>query len=126
MDITPLVSESAQVIQRYGNRQFTVSGKVYNNNILVTPTQVVTWPHQPTVENLEIDMFNLILKSKEKVDIILLGCGKAIFPLPRLLRQQLKDRNINIDAMDTGAACRTYNILLSEGRKVAAALVAVE
>lgn len=126
MDITPLVHESAQVIQRYGNRQFTVSGKVYNNNIIVMPSQVITWPHQPTVESMDMEMFNLILKSKEKIEIILLGCGKAIFPLPRLLRQQLKDRHIGIDAMDTGAACRTYNILLSEGRKVAAALVAVE
>ena len=60
-----------------------------------------------------------------EVEILLLGCGPRMAPVPRPLRETLRAAGIVIEAMDTGAACRTYNVLMSEGRRVAAALIAV-
>ncbi|MGH6796969.1 MAG: MTH938/NDUFAF3 family protein, partial [Roseiarcus sp.] len=59
------------------------------------------------------------------VEILLLGCGPRMAPVPPALRQGLRVAGIVVDAMDTGAACRTYNVLLSEDRRVAAALLAL-
>lgn len=60
-----------------------------------------------------------------KVDVCLLGAGPRLLPIPRALRTALKDAGVPTDPMDTGAACRTYNVLAGEGRAVAAALIAV-
>ncbi|HLY56713.1 MAG TPA: Mth938-like domain-containing protein, partial [Stellaceae bacterium] len=57
------------------------------------------------------------------VAILLVGTGKAMQPFPRPVRQALRDAGITVDAMDTGAACRTYGVLLAEERRVAAALL---
>jgi len=58
------------------------------------------------------------------VDLLLLGCGARMAMVPAALRQQLRDAGVVIEAMDTGAACRTYNVLMADGRRVAAALIA--
>ena len=57
------------------------------------------------------------------IEILLIGCGRRMVPLPKVLREELRAAGIVADAMDTGAACRTYNILLAEDRRVAAALL---
>ena len=59
------------------------------------------------------------------VDLLLLGCGAAMRPVAPALRAALRKAGIAVEPMDTGAACRTFNVLLAEGRRVAAALVAV-
>jgi len=59
------------------------------------------------------------------VEILLLGCGRRMAMVPSALRARLKAAGIVVDAMDTGAACRTYSVLLAEGRRVAAALLPV-
>ena len=60
------------------------------------------------------------------VQVLLLGCGPKLQMPPPDLRSALREKGIGIEPMDTGAACRTYNVLLAEGRAVAAALIAVE
>ncbi len=57
------------------------------------------------------------------VELLLLGLGRRMVPVAAVLRAALKARGIAIEAMDTGAACRTYNVLLAEDRRVAAALL---
>ena len=57
--------------------------------------------------------------------MLLIGCGARIAPLPKAVRDGLREAGIGADTMDTGAACRTFNILVSEGRRVAAALIAL-
>ena len=57
------------------------------------------------------------------IQILLLGCGRRMQPVPQAVRQALRQAGIVVDAMDTGAACRTYNVLLAEDRRVAAALL---
>jgi len=55
-----------------------------------------------------------------------LGCGNEFFPIPDTLREDLQKLGIVLEWMDTGAACRTFNVLLVEERPVAAALIAVD
>ena len=60
------------------------------------------------------------------VDILLVGCGPAFVAIPKGLRQALKDTGIALEWMDSGAACRTFNVLIAEERRVAAAILAVD
>lgn len=66
-----------------------------------------------------------MLAADPPVEILLVGCGKRLVPLAPALKAALRERGIGADPMDTGAACRTYNVLMAEGRRVAAALLAV-
>ena len=72
-----------------------------------------------------VDAFAPVIAEAAAIDVLLIGTGLDPAPLPEALRWRLKDAGIGVDAMQTGAAARTYNILLAENRKVAAALVAV-
>ena len=123
MDITPLVPKGKQIITGYGNGQFKISGEVYANSILVFPDRTVVW----TVKghNITIESLNVVIEEEGEVDILLIGSGKQQMVLPNPLRAALKEVGISVEMMDTGAAVRTYNVLLAEGRRVAAALIAV-
>jgi uncharacterized protein len=59
------------------------------------------------------------------VELLLIGTGARMAQIDRTLRQALRADGVVIEVMDTGAACRTYNVLMAEGRRVAAALIAV-
>ena len=120
MDVTPLVPKDRQVIDSYSAQGFRVSGTLYSGPILVLPHATHVW----AIANLaEIALDNLVPVLEAGVQILLLGCGKQMMRVPPPLRQELRARHIVVDAMDTGAACRTYNILLAEDRRVAAALL---
>ncbi len=66
-----------------------------------------------------------IRAAEPAVEILMLGCGGRFAMVPAELRQALRAEGIALEAMDTGAACRTYNVLLAEDRRVAAALIAL-
>lgn len=120
MDLTPLLPQGRQMIESYGPGRFRVAGVVYETALLVMPTQTLVWDvgdfNQMTPESFA-PLFATPL------DVLLLGCGaKAAFVAPAL-RQALKARGIVVEAMESGGACRTYNVLMMEGRSVAAALL---
>ena len=74
---------------------------------------------------LNLADFQPLIALAGTLDVCLLGCGAHMQPLPRDLRAALKDAGLTVDPMDTGAACRTYNVLTGEGRAVAAAVIAI-
>ena len=120
MDVTPLVARDRQVIERYGASGFQVSGVAYSGAILVLPHATHLW----SVAILgEVTAATFAPVIEAGAQILLVGCGKRIAPVPQALRRELRVHGIVIDAMDTGAACRTYNVLLAEDRRVAAALL---
>ena len=123
MDITPLIAEGTQIIQAYGNGGFKINGEAVKGNVVVLPSKTISWNIED-IESLTLEHFAAVIDSK--TEILLVGCGKRLNPFPASLRQALKQHHISVDCMDTGAACRTYNVLLSEGRNIAAALIAVE
>ena len=121
MDITPNIPADAQVIQSYGPEGFQISHQVYRHPVIVTPDRVLAW--QVDLSNLSAADFEPLRTDDPPAEVILLGCGATGMLLPSALRQAIRALGFGIDAMPTGAACRTYNVMLSEGRRVAAAIV---
>lgn len=126
MDITPLIPQGRQIIESYGDGRFRVSGALYESSILVFPDRTVAWA--PTGAG-EITAKSLELVAEAgaagRLDVLLIGCGCRMAMIGGELRRSLRAAGIVIEPMDTGAACRTYNVLMAEGRRVAAALIAV-
>ena len=127
MDVTPLISADSQVIQSYDKDGFKVSGKAYDNAICVATDQTDPWKQaaNKTPQDLTLDDFQPLIAKADAIDVVLLGTGAAMTFLEPALRMQLKQAGLSIEFMDTGAACRTYNVLMAEGRRVVAALLPV-
>ena len=119
-DVTPLIPAGRQVVDSYGRNGFHVSGVAYEGAILVTAEATVAWPVGSLAE-VTLDSFGALFG--RGIEILLLGCGARMTPVSPALRSALKAKGIVVDAMDTGAACRTYNVLVAEERRVAAALL---
>jgi uncharacterized protein len=123
MDVTPLVESGKQVIQGYGPGRFRIAGRVHEGAVLIHPDRSLAWAPRDVHSLTEEDFAPLF--QPVPVSLLLLGCGAAVAPLPPGLRQSLRGRGIVVEVMDTGAAVRTYNVLLTEGREVAAALLPI-
>ena len=120
LDVTPLVAKDRQIIESYGASGFRVSGNSYHGAILVLPQSTQSLP---VATLADISAAILAPVTAAGIRILLLGCGPHMLPVPSALRHELRTHGVIIDAMDTGAACRTYNVLLAEDRRVAAALL---
>jgi len=125
MDITPLVPADRQVIESYGDGGFKVSGRRHRGSVLVFPEETLSWP-VAAVDAVTLDSLRPVWDGARGVEVLLLGCGAAPALVAPDLRAALRERGVALEAMDSGAACRTYNILLSEERQVAAAVIAVD
>ena len=121
MEITPLIPAGRQVIEGYSASGFRVSGTLHARSILVFVDRTESWP-VASLGEVTLDRFAPVI-ARGDVEILLLGCGRRMGMVPPALRQGLRAHGIVVDAMDTGAACRTYNVLLAEERHVAAALI---
>ncbi len=122
MDITPLIPKTSQVIQSYGGEGFKVSGVSYSGSIIIYDDKTLDWSPR-TLDTLTISDFDFLKEFTGKPDVFLLGTGKQMRFIPRDLKHQLTKINVYLEPMDTGAACRTYNTLLADGRKVCACLL---
>lgn len=120
MDITPIIPQGKNVIRGYGNGAFKINDAAVNGNIILLPDSLQPWA-ESDAKSLSIER----IAALEQADIILIGCGNTHMPLPQAVYQHFAPRSIAVEIMTTGAACRTYNVLLAEGRNVAAALRAV-
>jgi len=122
MDITPLTPKGRHIISAYGNGGFVINETSHKSNILILSDRVVSWQVDDwgaaTMESLQ----PLLQMPPE---ILLIGSGSQFMLLAPNLREWLRSQHIAVDVMDTGAACRTYNVLAGEDRRVAAALIAV-
>ncbi|RWO75750.1 MAG: hypothetical protein EOS18_28725 [Mesorhizobium sp.] len=112
-------------IEAYGNGGFRFADMSHRGSLLCLPSGIYGWePADPLA--LTAADFAKLLNEADQVEILLVGAGKDLRPLPAALRAVLKAAGIAADPMSTGAAVRTYNVLLAENRAVAAALIAVE
>jgi uncharacterized protein len=124
MEFNTTVHENQQVIESYGAGRFRVSGVDYAGSVLVFPNNTVPWAVE-RMDGLSADSFAPIIAAEPPVEILLLGCGASLQFLTLDLRSALRNHKVGCDVMDTGAACRTYNVLIAESRRVAAALIAL-
>lgn len=109
---------AAQAIEGYGPGFFRVGTHLLRGASLVTPWDAGGWG------GLEDSAAPLALVGR--IDVLLLGLGASIAPVPRCFRDALEAAGIGVEPMSSPAACRTYNVLLGEGRRIAAALLPVE
>lgn len=121
MDVTPLVREGAQIIQSYKGGKFKISGQVYDGPVLVKPEGTQAWAVSDG--DISVNDFEILFDKADIIDVVLFGTGAKSEFFPPALKQELKQKGLSVDAMDTGAACRTYNVLMAEGRRVAAVLL---
>jgi uncharacterized protein len=125
MEIKPMETGGAQVVQSYGGGGFAVSNVRYTGSVLVFPERTVAWPPR-TFTDLAADHLEPLIEALEPLDVVLIGAGTELAVLPANLSALIRDAGLGFEVMSTGAACRTFNVLLSGERLVAAALIAVE
>lgn len=128
MDITPAVAEQRQLIQSYGDGGFRIAGVDYKGSVLIEAERTQLWPIiDPT--SITLKSLEPLTEAIEKISsgglVMLLGTGSEPAPVDKNLRADLRTLGIGLEIMGTGAACRTFNVLLAEDRAVLAALIAV-
>ena len=112
-------------IDAYGNGGFRFADMSHRGSILCLPSGIHGWAQEEGAP-LCADAFERVIAEASAIEVLLVGTGGVLRPLPRETREKLKAAGISADPMSTGAAVRTFNILLAEERAVAAALIAVE
>ncbi len=113
-----------QLIQTYGPGRFRISDVDHTGAVLVLPQRTVAWAVTAAVD-IAPDNLAAVIEASPAIEVLVLGCGAKASFIPPARRAALRAHGIALEVMDTGAACRTYNVLLAEGRRVAAALVPV-
>ncbi len=112
------------LVQSYGESGFKVSGTHYAGPILILKDEVRPWP-VAAGEELSLKSLEPVIEAAGEIELLIIGCGATARPAPVTLREALRAKGIGVETMDSGAACRTYNVLAGEGRRVGAALVVV-
>ncbi len=112
-------------IDAYGNGGFRFAEMSHRGSVLCLPSGIHGWEPRSTLSLDVADLAGVLAESAD-IEILLVGMGRDLRPLPAPLRAALKAAGIAADPMSTGAAVRTYNVLLAENRAVAAALIAVD
>jgi uncharacterized protein len=110
-------------IEAYGNGGFRFAGMSHRGSIVCLPDAIEAW-EVADVETLTVAALDRVLARQDRIELLLVGTGDEHRPLPGDVRAALAERGIGVDVMTTGAAARTWNILIAEGRRVAAALIA--
>jgi uncharacterized protein len=112
-------------IDAYGNGGFRFADMSHRGSILCLPSGIYAWPPS-SVADLGPDAFAPALAEKGALGLLLLGTGASQHMPAADVRRAFAEAGVTLEAMSTGAACRTYNVLLAEARPVGAALLAVE
>jgi uncharacterized protein len=111
-----------QVIRTYGPGHFLIGERDWHGSVLVTPTATTAW-HVTRAEDLSLASLDALKQAPAPTELLVLGCGARAAFIPPALRAELKTAGLALEVVDTGSACRIYNVLLAEGRRVAAALI---
>jgi uncharacterized protein len=112
-------------LDAYGNGGFRFAGMSHRGSLLCLPTGMHAWNVNSPTE-LTLQSLSLVLEAADRIDVLLIGLGSDIAAIDPAIRPAMRERQIIVEAIGTGGAVRTYNILLAEERAVAAALIAVE
>ena len=114
-----------ELIDAYGNGGFRFGGMSHRGSLLCLPDGIWAWPVTNVTELTEAALESVFARA-EALDVFLIGAGRDPWPIPERLRARFRKISLSVDAMASGAAVRTYNILLAENRRVGAGLIAVD
>ncbi|WP_439110328.1 Mth938-like domain-containing protein [Lentibacter sp.] len=117
MKLTEMQFAEAQPVDSYGEGFFRINGQRVEGGMLVTATGASGWSGYEEAD--------VLLALAGDVDVIFIGTGKEISHLPAGLRSQIEAAGMGVEVMNSPAACRTYNVLAAEGRRVALAALPV-
>jgi uncharacterized protein len=112
-------------VDGYGRGGFRFGGMSHRGSLLCLPSGLWAWPVMQ-VADLDETTLAQVFHEAEGIDLFLLGIGRARWAMPDALHDRFRALKINVEVTSTGSAISTYNILLGEGRRVAAGLIAVE
>ncbi|MGI9372927.1 MAG: Mth938-like domain-containing protein [Hyphomicrobiales bacterium] len=113
------------LLDAYGNGGFRFAEMSHRGSLLLLPSGIYAWPPQEFAQ-LGAGDFEKVFAEADAIEFLLLGCGDSIHLPSEKLRAAFRENDIGLEFMDTGAAARTYNVVLGEKRAVAAALIAVD
>ena len=112
-------------IDAHGGGGFRFAGMSHRGSLLCLPDGIWAWPVlAPT--DLTDDVLSLVFVRANELDFFILGTGDVPWLAPDAMRARFRDAHISVDTMTTGPAVRTYNVMLLEGRRVGAGLIAIE
>ncbi len=117
MQLNEIVFDDARPIDGYGPGFFRIGGETMQGAVLVTPVSAGAWGG--------FEDHAALLALASEIDVLFIGTGAETAHLPTAFRDGLEKAGLGVEAMATPPACRTFNILLSEGRRVAAALLPI-
>ncbi len=117
MRLNEIVFNDAKPVEGYGPGFFRIGGQVIHGAVIAAPSGTQTWGGFEDIEALEA----LVAQA----DVIFIGTGAEIAHLPTGLRTRLEEAGVGVEAMSSPAAARTYNVLLSEGRRIALAMLPI-
>jgi uncharacterized protein len=112
------------LIDAHGGGGFRFAGMSHRGSLLCLPDGIWAWS-VATPAALTDEQFALVFARPDTLDFFILGTGDAPWVVPQTLRDRFREAHISVDAMTTGPAARTYNVMLMEGRRVGAGLIAV-
>jgi uncharacterized protein len=113
---------TVNLITAYGNGEICLRERTLRGSVIVTPSDVIESWGVSSIDELDMSALEAVFALAP--DLIVLGTGTRLRFPAHGLRSQVTARGVGLEVMDTAAACRTYNVLVLEGRKVAAALIA--
>jgi len=112
-------------IDAYGGGGFRVSGVRVEGSILILNDQLQPWPVTGREALGVDDVAEVLAAGSRQVEFLLLGIGPKAAPAPPEVRKALQAAGMGLEVMDTATAARMYNVLAAEGRRLAAALIAI-
>jgi len=111
-------------IDAHGGGGFRFAGLSHRGSLLCLPDGIWAWPVAAPAD-LSDDLLAPVFARVDDLDFFILGTGAAPWTVPEALRLRFREAGISLDAMTTGAAVRTYNVMLMEGRRLGAGLIAI-
>ncbi len=117
MRLNEIAFNDAKPVDGYGAGFFRIGGKVFEGPQLVLPTGVMGWGGYDDAAPL--------IDAGSEIDVLFVGTGAEIAQIPPAFRKALESAGLGVEIMSSPAACRTYNVLLSEGRRIGLALIPV-
>jgi uncharacterized protein len=112
------------MIDSYGNGGFRFAGMSHQGSVIALPTGVQSW-NVSVPTRIDVASLTPVIVELGQIDMLLIGTGEKALPQDAPVARALRELGLKVDVMDTPSAARTYNVLFSEGRRVAAALLAV-